>query len=133
MIFIDTGAFLGRYIARDQCHKRALRVWKQLEKRSDRCVTSNFVLDETLTLLARRATYAFAAERGRLLFASRALVILRPTAEQELAALDVFEKYADQGISFTDAISFVLMQEGGIRRVFSFDRHFDLPGFDRVE
>ncbi len=43
--------------------------------------------------------------------------------------MDLFEKYADQRVSFTDCISFVLMRRHKIRQVFSFDRHFELAGF----
>ena len=131
MIFIDTGAFLARFIERDQFHKRALLAWRRIEKRADRCFTSNFVLDETFTLLARRTTYAFSAARARSLLTSRLLVVLRPTKDDELAALDLFEKLADQEVSFTDCVSFALMREAGIKRAFSFDRHFDLLGFER--
>lgn len=42
----------------------------------------------------------------------------------------LLQKYADQGVSFTDCVSFVLMQKGDIRRVFSFDRHFRIAGFE---
>jgi predicted nucleic acid-binding protein len=132
VIFVDTGAFLARYVARDQYHKRAVTTWRRIEKRRDRCFTSNFVLDETFTLLARRTSYAFAAERARGLLASRVLVVLRPTKEDEIAALELFEKLADQEVSFTDCVSFALMQQAGIARAFSFDRHFDILGFQRV-
>lgn len=88
------------------------------------------MLDELLTLLARRSTYAFAAERGGNLLRSTSLVVLRPDADDELAALRCFEKYADQRVSFTDCISFVLMQKHQIPCVFSFDRHFALAGFE---
>lgn len=132
MIFVDTGAFLARFIERDQFHKRAVAAWRRIEKRRDRCFTSNFVLDETFTLLGRRTTYPFAAERARALLSSRLLVVLRPTYEDELAAVDLFEKLADQEVSFTDCVSFALMRQAGIRRAFSFDRHFDLLGFQRT-
>ena len=46
-----------------------------------------FVLDEAITLLARRTDYAFAAERAERMYSSRALEILRPGPEEELAAL----------------------------------------------
>jgi predicted nucleic acid-binding protein len=132
VIFVDTGAFLARFIARDQFHKKALSVWRRIEKGGDRCFTSNFVLDETFTLLARRASYAFAAERARSLLSSRVLVVLRPEKDDELGALDLFEKLADQSVSYTDCVSFALMRRAGIRRAFSFDRHFDLLGFERT-
>ncbi len=129
MIFVDTGAFLARYIAKDQYHGEALKLWERIERAGKRCVTSNFVLDETLTLLARRAGYAFAAERARKIFSSEALTILRPIEEDEREALGFFEKYADQEVSFTDCVSFALMHKKNIEEVFSFDGHFERAGF----
>ena len=64
MIFVDTGALLARFVARDQHHTRAQRAWKQLRRNEWQSYTSNFVLNETFTLLARRTTYDFAAERA---------------------------------------------------------------------
>ncbi len=130
MVFIDTGAFVARYVARDQHHRRALKAWKELSKRNWRCFTSNFVLDETFTLLARRSTYRFAVERARAVMMSETLSILRPSFEDELEALGLFEKFADQEVSFTDCISFVLMRGGRIKRAFAFDRRFGQAGFD---
>lgn len=129
MIYIDTGAFLARYIKRDQYHKQALEVWNQLHKTRERCFTSNFVLDETFTLLGRRAVYPFAIERARNIYLSKELTILRPVLEDEMTALDIWEKYADQELGFTDCISFVFMRKNKIRRAFSFDTHFRLGGF----
>jgi len=60
VIFVDTGAFLARYLARDQHHAFARKAWQQLPSRPWRVLTSNFVLDETFTLLARWATPDFA-------------------------------------------------------------------------
>ncbi len=130
MIFIDTGAFLARYIERDQYHDVATEHWRVLQNVRRQCFTSNYVLDEAITLLARRSTYEFAAERARNLFESASLSILRPDENDELAALGLFQKYADQSVSFTDCISFVLMEQQNIKCVFSFDRHFRIAGFD---
>jgi predicted nucleic acid-binding protein len=58
MTFIDTGAFLARYLPSDQHHKVATALWNKIRTTHERCVTSNFVLDETFTLLARRASYS---------------------------------------------------------------------------
>ena len=131
MIFVDTGAFLARYLSRDEHHEKATRPWKTLVRRNWKCYTSNFVLDETFTLLARRSSYSFAAERARTLYSSKALEILRPTSEDEHDALLRFEKYADQEVSFTDCISFVLMKRRRLGRAFAFDRHFKDAGFEQ--
>src|SRR5689334_4912697 len=108
MVFIDTGAFLARYIRRDQYHRKAVKAWERLRETNQRYFTSNFVLAEALTLLARWAGYQFAAERGHRIFGSRRLVILRPVEEDELDALGFFERFADQKVSFTDCVSFAL-------------------------
>lgn len=129
MIYIDTGALLARYTQRDQYHQRARAAWQQLRHASWRCYTSNFVLDETFTLLARRTSYPFAAQTARALLASNVLEILRPTHEIEIEAVQDFEKFADQEISFTDCISFALMRQQRITRAFAFDRHFLFAGF----
>ena len=130
MIFVDTGAFIARYMRRDGHHARARRVWAEIEKLRTACFTSNFVLDETFTLLGRQSSYAFAAERARALFSSKALTILRPDGEDELAALDLFARFADQEASFTDCISFALMRRYRLSRAFTFDRHFLAAGFE---
>jgi predicted nucleic acid-binding protein len=129
VIYIDTGAFLARHLSKDQYYRQANAFWDSIRKKSETCVTSNFVLDETFTLLGRRAGYSFAAQRARNIYASESLSILRPSREDELKAIDFFEKYSDNRLSFTDCISFVLMQNKKIKRVFTFDHHFQLVGF----
>jgi hypothetical protein len=129
VIYIDTGAFLARHLSKDQYHPQAIVFWEAIQKRNEACVTSNFILDETFTLMGRRAGYNFAAQRARNIYASESLQILRPTSKEELKAIDLFEKYSDHRLSFTDCISFVLMQTKKIKRVFTFDHHFQFLGF----
>lgn len=130
MIFIDTGAFLARYVAEDRLHARAVAGWDQLAQKRATAFTSTLVLSETFTLLARRTGYAFAAQRARAILDSDTLTVLRPSERQEREALVLFEKFADQGVSFADCVSFALMQHHRIKRAFAFDRHFTLAGFD---
>ena len=129
MIFVDTGAFLARHLSRDQHHASATAAWAKLAAQKARLVTSNFVIDETLTLLARRVDPAFAVQRGRALYESRSLTILRPDASDEVAALERMHKLGDHDVGFTDAISFVLMARHGLTTAFTFDRHFADAGF----
>ncbi len=118
MIFIDTGAFLARYLRKDQHHRSAVAVWNKLGSSRKKCVTSNFVLDETFTVLGRWAGYDFAVQRAKNIYASQVLSICRPDRKDEINALQFFEKYADQRVSFTDCISFVLMKRERVNRVF---------------
>lgn len=131
-VFLDTGAFLGRYLPSDQHHAAAVAAWERLEREAPHMYTSRLVLSETLTLLARRASHAFAAQRARVLYASSSLTLLTSDRDTDAEALDLFEKYADQRIGFTDCVSFALMRREGLERVFTFDRHFRFAGFEVV-
>jgi predicted nucleic acid-binding protein len=130
VIFVDTGAFVARYVEGDQYHRVALHAWKRLERSTGALFTSSFVVDETLTLLGRRTTYAFAAARAEAIYASRVLTILRPDVSDESAAVDLFRKFADQKVSFTDCVSFALMRRHRLKKAFTFDRHFAQAGFE---
>ena len=130
MIFIDTGPLVARYVARDQYHSTAVTAWGELAASTDRCITTHDVIDETLTLLARRVGSAFAVERARALFGSHELEIIRAGRDDEMRAVDLLEKFADQDFSFTDCISFAVMRHSGISKAFTFDHHFRVAGFE---
>ena len=66
MLFIDTGAFLARYLSNDSHHLKAAAIWKKTA--GEALFTSNHVLDETLTLLSRRAGNNFAADRAENIY-----------------------------------------------------------------
>jgi len=81
MIFIDTGAFIAKYISNDQHHDAAERTWRRIARES--LATSNHVIDETLTLLMRRTDARFALEKGRIILSSQLFKIsgpMRPTS-----------------------------------------------------
>ena len=46
------------------------------------------------------------------------------------SGLELFRRFADQKVSYTDCVSFVLMRRYAIVRAFAFDRHFIQAGFD---
>lgn len=130
MIFVDSGPLIARALVRDAYHDVAKRGWHLMKGLPIQLVTSNLVLSEVFTFIARRSSYTFAAERARAILDSRAFEVLRPEADDDLAALAFFEKYADQRVSFTDCTSFALMRRRRITKAFSFDRHFALAGFE---
>ena len=129
--FVDTGAFLAKEISADQYHTAAVRVWEEAGRRSWQLFSSEHVLDETTTLIARRTTYSWAAEWARDALDS-GIEWLRATPEDWNRALRLMEKFADQRVTFTDCLSFVLMRRQNLRQVFGFDRHFESAGFRLV-
>ena len=131
MIFVDAGAWIAKHVERDEHHRRAVQAWDQLTLDREPLVTTNLVVAEVGNHLQRRADTRFARERLRRIYSSPDIEVARPTLQQELEALRLMRHYADARIGFTDCVSFVVMQERGVRRVFGFDRHFDIAGFER--
>ena len=75
---------------------------------------------------------------GRVTKAELAIAVLRwaygigvvhATVEHHGAARRWLAKLADQPISYTDAVSFAVMEALGCRVALTFDRHFAMAGF----
>ena len=129
MIFIDTGAFIARYVEDDMHHERANQLWREVAKQRTKLCTSSSVVNETITLLSRKVSKTFAVEKGVLIYHSAAFEILRSDQKLELAALEWMNKFKDQKVSFTDCLSFAFMKSHKITQYFGFDKHFDIAGF----
>jgi len=52
--FVDTSGFYALLVERDEMHERAARILQQAERRRATFVTTDYVLDETATLLVAR-------------------------------------------------------------------------------
>ena len=128
-IFIDTGAYLALFHKRDQHHQECCEFWERIKNSNCIPITTNHIIDELATLLARRTDYNFASRKLHEIYASEYPVIYRSDRKDELEALELFEKFADQKVSFTDCISFAILKKLKIEQVFSFDRHFCIERF----
>ena len=129
-LFVDTGALVARVLPRDQYHRASRRGWESLEDVEVKLFSSEHVFDEAVSLLVRQAGAGYAARWARDHLASDEIVWLNTTRDDWHEALRWLEKFADQKVSFTDCLSFSLMRREGLVAAFSFDRHFELAGFE---
>lgn len=128
-VFIDTSGFKALLDNEDEFHKKAIQIWERLRKEETSLLTTNYILDETFTLLrARHGIQAVLDFRDLLLKSSAVLKIERVTTKDEAAAWDWFTKDWSR-LSFTDCVSFSLMGRLKIERVITFDIHFKKAGF----
>ena len=124
-IFIDTSAFLALEDESDEHHEEAIRFRDQEILRDHyECSTTSYILDETLTLIRIRLSIQASIEFSKKIRRSQIVKILSVSKQIEDKALDLFEKYDDKTFSFTDCVSFVVMQELRIQEGFTFDEHF---------
>jgi hypothetical protein len=124
VIFIDTSAFLAIENREDSYHESALEFRDACLKSRRIFVTSDYVLDESYTIIRLRAGHDIAVQFGEALRTSQFIHIEHVTPEIIEDAWKIFKTYGDHAFSFTDCTSFALMEHLNISTAFAFDAHF---------
>jgi predicted nucleic acid-binding protein len=128
-VFVDTSGIYAMLVKGDEKHAAAQRVLRDARRRKRGFITTDYVLDETATLLkARGFTHLLKPFFGKL-DASRAFRIEWTDAERFHDVREYFLKHADQAWSFTDCLSFRVMGALHLRDALSKDVHFQQAGF----
>jgi uncharacterized protein len=134
-IFVDTSAWDAIEDSGDRHHAAALRFKEELIQQQTRLYVTNFILDESYTLLLYNIGYTRTVAFKRtidLMQTGGILIVIHVSEAIEQAAWTVFERFnQDKAWSFTDCTSKVVMENLGIRQVFAFDHHFEQMGFLR--
>lgn len=120
-VFADTGAWFAAFVPNDPDHPAA-SAW--LKANRVPLLTTDWVIDELLTLLRVRNEGQRALRLGEALFAERIAKLHWVTPDEVLAAWEVYRRFADKHWSFTDCLSKVVMERLGISTAFAFDAHF---------
>lgn len=121
MIFVDTGAWFASAVAEDINHQAAAQ-W--LDHNREPLISTDYVVDESLTLLKARGQPNAALGLGEQWFEGR-IATIHFLAEDELRqAWETFRRFADKEWSFTDCTSKIVIEKLGIAQAFSFDEHF---------
>lgn len=102
MIFVDTSAWYAAVIPTDPNHVAAAS-W--LAANIERLLTTDFVLDELLTLLRARGHSRRAITVGTQLIESGAVSLHLVTHQNLLDAWSIFRRFSDKEWSFTDCTS----------------------------
>ena len=131
--FVDTGAFYAGKDTSDQHYDQA-NIFMEKVRRSaySDLITSNFIIDETITLIRMKLGHNAAVKFGRQIRESSIVSVINVNENIEDKAWKIFEKYSDKDFSFTDCTSFAIVEIEKIRNVFTFDKHFAQCGFDIV-
>ena len=128
-VFMDSAGFLALWDVGDEHHAAAAGLQQKLISNHRRFVTSEYVVDETATLLLVRHSHAAATDFLDTIERSEALRLEWIGPERFHAASGLFRRHGDKEWSFTDCVSFTLMRELRIRDAFTTDHHFRQAGF----
>jgi uncharacterized protein len=132
LLFVDTAGWMALSDGADPDHERTCAARDQWLEGGGLLVSSDYVMDETLTLLRARLGLE-AAERwwGQVEGSRRLRWEWVDPNRCERARAWVF-RWSDKDFSFTDCTSFVLMRELRIKRALTLDRHFVQAGFEML-
>ncbi len=130
MIFVDTSAWYAVEVADDVNHEAACKFLAEIASgKHGVSVTTDYVLDETLTLLRSRRDLASASCFIDKIRKSRSVRVFWIDESLFEKALDVFRKSDCKSWSFTDCTSFALMRDLSVSEAFTFDAHFKEAAF----
>jgi uncharacterized protein len=121
MVFVDTGAWFALYVPSDPNHDR-VQDWVRSNRTA--LLTTDYCIDETLTLLVHRRRPAKAVEAGRMFFHTARVQLHFVNQNQFERAWILFQQRAAAGWSFTDCTSKIVIDDFGICTAAALDEHF---------
>jgi len=125
-VFVDSSYFVATLAPRDQWQQRTLRTLQP----GLRMITSAAVINETISLLQSRGQISTALQFLQEIRANPAVEIVYLDPALQADAWDLFCRWGGSGANAVDCTSFAIMRRFGIKKAFTFDRHFRAAGFD---
>lgn len=129
--FLDTSYIIALEIKNEDSHHQVLQNWRSLATSTSRpfLVTTTYIFDEVVTFFNSRNLHEKAVEIGNRLLESPDIELIE--IEQNLfnQGWQYFQKYQDKSYSFTDCLSFIVMENRNIFTALTLDNHFLQAGF----
>ena len=126
MIFLDTSAIYAWADVGDVNHQKAVRRLQSILDSTERLLTHNYVLVESLALLQARLGATAAAKLAK---DSRAFVVDWVDDELHDAGIRELERSRKRDVSLVDQISFLVMRRRQLTTAFACDPDFEAAGF----
>ena len=131
-VFVDTAGWMACADGNDPAHNASCEARDALLESGHVLITTDYVMDETLTLLRMRLGLAVAKAWWELVKGSARVKWEWIGVERAEKARAAFFRYRDKQYSFTDCTSFVVMQELKIKQALTTDHHFRQMGFQML-
>jgi uncharacterized protein len=129
-LFVDSGAWIALRSRRDQHHAEADRLFREALRRRTPLATTDLVLAELHRLTLFRAGVLPALRALDRIDQSPSVTVHFAAAEHHAAARRWLERLAPHPITYTDAVSFAVMEGLRCRHALAFDHDFTAAGFE---
>lgn len=125
--FLDTSYLLSLALRNDEHHDAAMRCQEQYE---GQLVTTQDVLVELHDALCQAMLRPLAISVADRLQSDPSVTVVPASEELFRRGRELFRSRPDKDWSLTDCISFVVMQDHGMRDALTGDHHFEQAGFN---
>jgi predicted nucleic acid-binding protein len=125
-VFGDTYYFLALGNAEDQGHEKAVDF---ISAYRGQLLTIEWVLTELADALASPDQRARFLQLKALIEQDAAWNVVRSSHDLFERGVDLYGRRSDKAWSLTDCLSFIVMQDYGVREALTADRHFEQAGF----
>ena len=132
VLFVDTAGWMAMADEADAMHESSRRARDALLRDGGILVSTDYVMDETLTLIRVRLGLSAAVKWWAQVDTTTRVRWERIDPVRAEKARSWFFQWSDKDFSYTDCTSFVIMRELGLRRALTTDRHFVQAGFEMV-
>ena len=129
-LFVDTAGWVACADTSDLAHEPCRAARDTALRSGQTLVTTDYVVDETLTLIRLRLSLSAAEAWWRQIDASPRVRWERIDGTRFDRALELLFRHRDKDYSFTDCTSFAHMRELKLTSVLTTDKHFKQMGFD---
>jgi len=129
-VFIDTAALYAFLDADDANHAACEREWRRLLESEEALVTHSYVVVEACALVQHRLGMQAVRDLQEAMLPTLQVLWIDERAHRE--AVHALLTAGRRDLSLVDCASFCLMREWGVTCAFTFDRHFDEQGFERL-
>ena len=130
--FVDTSYFIALAHPRDEKHDVALSLSRKIEKEKARLITTQAIVLELGSALARQKSRVIAARIFEAIDDAPVVEVVPLSLSNYRKSIDLFSNRMDKDWSLTDCLSFVVMKEIGISKALTTDEHFSQAGFEAL-
>jgi hypothetical protein len=131
-VFLDAAYAIALASTSDQHHAKAMALAEELERARTRLVTTHAVLLEIGNALAKRRYRAAAVDLLSSLDKDSTVDVVPLTPELYQRGFALYQSRMDKEWGLIDCVSFVVMNDRGLKEALTPDEHFEQAGFNAL-
>jgi len=125
-IFLDTGYLIALINKKDNFHEDAIKASRNYQ---GPFLTTQLILIELANSLCQPALRPLAVNIIKKMQDDPLTTIVPCTSEKFSEAFELYKKRTDKSWGMIDCLSFVVMDEFGVKQALTFDEHFRQAGY----